>query len=76
MKVEHIRSFAKPKGKFHPFIVRTASGAGCMVRSPEFVWMPGDGEVVMIYEPDVGVTLIDADDVTECHREIKSKKPR
>jgi hypothetical protein len=73
MKPDHIRKFIKPKGRFHPFTVRTASGEGYAVRSPEFVWMPGDGEIVMVYEPGEGVTMIDADEVTECHREIKRR---
>jgi hypothetical protein len=72
MKPEQIRKMIRAK-RFHPFDVRTASGERYHVTSPEFVWMPGDGEVVLIYEPGEGVALIDADQVTECFREIKKR---
>lgn len=76
MKPAHVLKFARPKGKFHPFVVRTASGTGNTVRSPEMIWMPGEGELVMIYEPGEGVTMIDTEDVTECHREIKPRNTK
>jgi hypothetical protein len=73
MKVEHIRKLIDPRRKFHPFTIRNGSGGGYRVISRENLWMPGEGDVALVYEPGEGVTMIDTDEITECQREIKRR---
>jgi hypothetical protein len=76
MKAEHIKKLIDPKQKFHPFTIRTGSGSGYRVISRENMWMPGEGELVLVYEPGQGVTMIDTDEITECQREIKKREAK
>jgi hypothetical protein len=73
MKPANLLKFIKPKGKFFPFEIHTSNGGSFRVPSPEFVWMPQGADLVVIYEQGEGVTIIDTDEVTECHRAIKKK---
>jgi hypothetical protein len=74
MKAINIRKLLDPKKRFHPFDVRTGSGGSYRVSSPEMIWISPDGEILILYRPNEGVTMIDVDEVTECHLEIKARK--
>jgi hypothetical protein len=74
MDAAHIRTLVDLKKRFHPFFVRTGSGGNYYVSSPEMLWVSPKDDVLIVYQPDEGVTMIDVDEVTECHREIKRVK--
>jgi hypothetical protein len=74
MKAINIRKMLDPKKRFHPFDVRTGSGGSYRVSSPEMIWISPDGEILILYQPNEGVTMIDVDEVNVCHREIKARK--
>jgi hypothetical protein len=69
MDADRIRSMLKPD-KFHAFDVRTASGNSYRVRSPETGWISPEDDVMLVYDPDQGASLIDVDQVVECVRPI------
>ena len=76
MNAQHIRTMVDPKKRFHPFEIRTGSGGSYHVASREMLWISQDGEILIVYNPGEGVTMIDADEVTECHRTIKPRTTR
>lgn len=69
MDAPRIRSMLRLE-KFHPFDVRTASGNSYRVRSPEMAWIPPEADVMLVHDPDQGISLIDLDQVVECVRPI------
>jgi hypothetical protein len=75
MEVAHVREMVNPKKKFHAFEIRTGSWGSYRVASPEMLWIAPDGEILIVHRPGEGVTMIDVDEVTECHREIKKRGP-
>ena len=74
MDAAHLRTMVDPKKQFHPFFIRTGSGGSYRVASPEMFWISHDDKILIVYQPDEGVTMIDVAEVTECHREIKPRK--
>ena len=58
---------------FHPFEVRTSSGASYRVAHPEQYWVSPKGETILIYTPKV-IVFVDAPHVTEFVR-IVGKPP-
>jgi hypothetical protein len=73
LKPQQIKRFVDPARRFHPFVVRTGSGGSYRVASREMMWMPGEGDVVLVYEPGEGVTMIDTSEITELQREVKKR---
>jgi hypothetical protein len=69
MDAQRIRSMFRPD-KFHAFDVRTASGNSYRVRSPEMGWISTEADVMLVYDPDQGISLIDVDQVVESVRPI------
>ena len=72
MEARQVRTFMDA-AKFIPFDVRTASGPSYHVRSREMTWMSPQRDLMLVYDPDAGVALIEVDDVTECVRPIGRK---
>jgi len=70
MNADQFRTMLKPKKTFYPFDVRTASGESYRVRSPEMGWISPEDDVMLVYDPDQGISLIDVDQVVECVRPI------
>ncbi len=73
MDVKRIRTMLKPEG-FYPFDVRTASGESYRVRSPEMGWISPVDDVMLVYDLDRGISLIDVDQVVECARPITKRR--
>jgi hypothetical protein len=73
MDVKRVRTMLKPQG-FFPFDVRTASGESYRVRSPEMAWIPPEVDVMLVYDPDEGIVMIDIEQVVECVRPITRRR--
>ena len=63
MNYDLIRKYysARP---FRPFNVITKDGRAARVLHPEFMALDGNGEVIMVTDPDASHCIIDADSIT------------
>jgi hypothetical protein len=58
MSPEFVRNATKRR-PFRPFIVHMAGGRSIPVRSPEFIELPKEGRLVVVYNPNGATHVVD-----------------